>query len=139
MLLPVEAAAVWQRHLAEQEADRQQRAQEKELGERLPATKRVPACPGCKSSYLQVAYTGPVVHALVNTADPDSGIQDVVVDTDVAQLDEVAWVKCDRAAARPGPRQGPAGQHVGVPHRDHRRRTRAAARRTDRPRQAPRP
>ncbi|MEO3892165.1 type II toxin-antitoxin system prevent-host-death family antitoxin [Nonomuraea sp. B5E05] len=113
VLLPVEAAAVWQRHLAEQEAERQRRAQEKELGERLPATKRVPVCPGCKSSYLQVAYTGPVVHALVNTADPDSGIQDVVVDTDVAQLEKVAWVKCASCwePLADGPRQHGAPAH----------------------------
>ncbi|MEU6721323.1 hypothetical protein ABZ897_58610 [Nonomuraea sp. NPDC046802] len=38
MLLPVEAAAVWQRHLAEQEAEHERRAREKALGERLPAT-----------------------------------------------------------------------------------------------------
>ncbi|MEV4013536.1 type II toxin-antitoxin system prevent-host-death family antitoxin [Nonomuraea angiospora] len=32
-LLPVEAAAVWRRHLAEQEAERERRTQEKALGE----------------------------------------------------------------------------------------------------------
>ncbi|MFI6744201.1 hypothetical protein ACIBI9_66060 [Nonomuraea sp. NPDC050451] len=60
----------------------------------MPATKRVQVRPGCKSSFLQVAYTGPVVNALVHTADPASGVQDVVVDTDVGQLDAVAWVPC---------------------------------------------
>ncbi|WP_171075121.1 type II toxin-antitoxin system Phd/YefM family antitoxin [Nonomuraea basaltis] len=94
VLLPIEAAAVWQRHLAEQEAAQQRRAQEKELGERLPVGSRAPVCPTCKSSYLRVAYTGPVVHALVNTADPAAGVQDVVVDPDVAQLEKVAWVRC---------------------------------------------
>jgi hypothetical protein len=94
VLLPIEAAAVWQRHLAEQEAAQQARAQEKELGERLPQGSRAPVCPTCKSSYLQVAYTGPVVHALINTADAAAGVQDVVVDPDVAQLEKVAWVRC---------------------------------------------
>ncbi|MFI7705496.1 type II toxin-antitoxin system Phd/YefM family antitoxin [Nonomuraea sp. NPDC049480] len=94
VLLPVEAAAVWQRHLAEQEAERQRREQEKALGERLPQGRRAPVCPTCKSSFLQVAYTGPVVHALVNTADAAGRVHDVVVDTDVAQLEAVAWVRC---------------------------------------------
>ncbi|MEU4234343.1 type II toxin-antitoxin system Phd/YefM family antitoxin [Nonomuraea sp. NPDC026600] len=94
VLLPVEAAAVWQRHLAEQEAERERHEREKALGERLPVGSRVPVCPGCKSSFLLVAYTGPVINALVNTADPGSGVQDVVVDTDVGQLGEVAWVRC---------------------------------------------
>jgi hypothetical protein len=85
---------VWQRHLAEQEAERQRREQEKELGKQLPTGRRAPVCPTCKSSFLQVAYTGPVVHALVNTADPAAGVQDVVVDPDVAQLEKVAWVRC---------------------------------------------
>ncbi|MEU4222649.1 hypothetical protein AB0F17_00025 [Nonomuraea sp. NPDC026600] len=39
VLLPVEAAAVWQQHLAEQQADRER---EKALGERLPVGSRVP-------------------------------------------------------------------------------------------------
>ncbi|MFI7708484.1 hypothetical protein [Nonomuraea sp. NPDC049480] len=34
-----------------------------------------------------------MVHALVNTADPVGGVHDVVVDTDVAQLEAVAWVR----------------------------------------------
>ncbi|MGP3965342.1 type II toxin-antitoxin system Phd/YefM family antitoxin [Nonomuraea sp. 3N208] len=113
VLLPVEAAAVWQRHLAVQEAERERRAQEKALGERLPATKRVPLCPYCKSSFLQVAYTGPVVNALVNTADPASGVQDVVVDTDVGQLDKVAWVRCASCwePLADGPRQHGSPAH----------------------------
>ncbi|MEV4177562.1 hypothetical protein [Nonomuraea sp. NPDC049709] len=56
------------------------------LGERLPTGSRAPVCPTCKSSFLQVAYTGPVVHALVKPADPASGAQDVGVEPHVAQL-----------------------------------------------------
>uniref|UniRef100_UPI003F499568 hypothetical protein n=1 Tax=Nonomuraea sp. CA-252377 TaxID=3240003 RepID=UPI003F499568 len=141
--------------ITKQEAAQQGRVQEKEFGKRLPAGSRVPVCPTCKSFFLQVAYTGLVVHALVNTADPAAGVQDVVVDPDVAQLEKVAWVRCafcfepladgprrpgsparraDRAAARPGPRRHSVGEPVGVPDRDHRRRTRAAARRAAGPR-----
>ncbi|MFI9847046.1 hypothetical protein ACIHFD_59225 [Nonomuraea sp. NPDC051941] len=57
LLLPVEATAVWQRHLAQQEAEREQRAQEEALGERLPTTQRVPATTRHRRSSVSV-YTG---------------------------------------------------------------------------------
>ncbi|MGW0196446.1 hypothetical protein [Nonomuraea sp. NPDC003201] len=85
MPLPVEAAAVWQRHLANKEAERPRRAQEKALGERVPISL------GCKSSFLRIAHTGAVVNALASTADPDNSA-------------EVAWVRCasDRHACTEG-------------------------------------
>jgi len=93
-LLPVAAIEVWQAHLAAQEADQRRRAEEVTLGERRPAGSRGVVCPGCRSSFMHVVFTGPVVIALVNTADPAAGIQAVVADTDPAMALEVAFVRC---------------------------------------------
>ncbi|MEV6868424.1 hypothetical protein AB0M44_46525 [Streptosporangium subroseum] len=93
-LLPIEAVAVWQAHLAAKDVERERRAQETALGERLPIGSRVAVCPSCRSSFMHVVFTGPVVIALVNTADPTAGVQVVVADTDVTAAEEVAFVRC---------------------------------------------
>ncbi|MEQ4721257.1 type II toxin-antitoxin system prevent-host-death family antitoxin [Nonomuraea sp. B19D2] len=64
VLLPVEAAAVWQRHLAEQEAERQRRAQEKALGERLPAQIARELGVGCSTLYRALENDDPAVPPL---------------------------------------------------------------------------
>ncbi|WP_157254838.1 type II toxin-antitoxin system Phd/YefM family antitoxin [Nonomuraea typhae] len=114
VLLPIEAAEVWRRHLAEQQAHRAEREQEKTLGQRRPATRRVPVCPGCKSSLFYVTHTGPLINALVNTADPAGGVYDVAVDTDPGQLDRVVWVRC---ASCWEPLNGRPRQHGSPAHR----------------------
>ncbi|MER5325209.1 hypothetical protein [Streptosporangium roseum] len=43
---------------------------------------------------MHVVFTGPVVIALVNTADPAAGVQTAVADTDVAAAEKVAFVRC---------------------------------------------
>ncbi|MGJ6969607.1 hypothetical protein ACSDR0_47765 [Streptosporangium sp. G11] len=43
---------------------------------------------------MHVVFTGPVVIALVNTADPSAGVQAAVVDTDPAMAEKVAFVRC---------------------------------------------
>ncbi|MEV4249862.1 hypothetical protein AB0J63_41430 [Streptosporangium canum] len=43
---------------------------------------------------MHVVFTGPVVIALVNTADPAAGVQAAVADTDVAAAEKVAFVRC---------------------------------------------
>ncbi|MDP9850305.1 prevent-host-death family protein [Streptosporangium lutulentum] len=93
-LLPIQAVVVWQVHLAARDAERERRAQETALGERLPIGSRVAVCPLCRSSFMHVVFTGPVVIALVNTADPAAGVQAVVADTDVTASEQVAFVRC---------------------------------------------
>ncbi|WP_329087720.1 MULTISPECIES: hypothetical protein [unclassified Streptosporangium] len=43
---------------------------------------------------MHVVFTGPVVIALVNTADPAAGVQAAVADTDPATVEKVAFVRC---------------------------------------------
>ncbi|WP_436762986.1 hypothetical protein [Streptosporangium sp. V21-05] len=43
---------------------------------------------------MHVVFTGPVVIALVNTADPSTDVQAAVADTDPAMAQEVAFVRC---------------------------------------------
>ncbi|MGC5010117.1 WbqC family protein [Streptosporangium sp. DT93] len=85
--LPVAAIEAWNAHLAAQEAEQRRRAEEIALGERRPAGARGAVCPGFRSSFRYVVFTGPVVIALVNTADPAAGVQAAVADTDPATVD----------------------------------------------------
>lgn len=92
-LLPAEAAEVWERHLQEQAAREQARERDAELGRRLP-TGRQPRCPVCKSSYMYLVLSGPVVYALVNLADPTSGVQAVLANPDRGTLEKIEEVIC---------------------------------------------
>lgn len=96
-LLPAEAAEVWERHLAEQEEQRRAREEEATLGRRLPG-KRGAVCPYCGSAYMKVVYSGPVVAALVNLADPGAGIQAVTVDTDPVLIEQMVEIRCASCA-----------------------------------------
>ncbi|WP_204359282.1 hypothetical protein [Streptosporangium sp. 'caverna'] len=82
-LLSVEAVAVWQAHLAARETERERNAQVSALSEWLSVGSPVAACPSCRSSFMHLVFTGQVVIALVNTADPAVGAQAVVADSDV--------------------------------------------------------
>lgn len=92
-LLPAEAVEVWQAHVRERAERGEREAAETAAGERLPAG-RTPVCPHCRSSYLSVLYTGVLVAALVNTADPGAGVQAVTVEADTAELRPLDEVRC---------------------------------------------
>ncbi|WP_169750283.1 type II toxin-antitoxin system Phd/YefM family antitoxin [Streptosporangium amethystogenes] len=126
-LLPIEAVEVWQAHLAAQEAELRRRAEETTLGERRPAGTRGAVCPGCRSSFMHVVFTGPVVIALVNTADPAADVQAAVADTDPAMAQEVAFVRCASCWEPMGTR--PREHGAGLPRRRRHRRERLLGRR----------
>ena len=113
-LLPAEAVAVWQAHQQAQAERAEQEAAEIALGERLPAGRRTPVCPYCRSSYLNVLYTGMTVALLVNTADPAAGVQAAVVETDTSELSSLDEVRCascwNPLGDRPRTRGRPAHQ-----------------------------
>lgn len=92
-ILPAAAVEVWQRHQEAEAARERREAAEQAQGERLPK-KSTPVCPHCRSSYFYVVYTATNVNALVNTADPGSGVQAVTVDSDPGMVERQAFVRC---------------------------------------------
>jgi prevent-host-death family protein len=102
-LLPAEAAEVWERHLQAKAAREQDRARQDALGRRLP-TGRQPRCPNCRSSYMYLLLSGAVAYALVNVADPASGVQAVLVAPDRGALEKVEEVICGSCGAVMGER-----------------------------------
>jgi prevent-host-death family protein len=102
-LLPAEAAEVWEQHLQAKSAREQARTRENELGRRLP-TGRQPRCPTCRSSYMYLLLAGAVVYALVNVADPASGVQAILATPDRGALDKVEEVICGSCGAVMGER-----------------------------------
>jgi prevent-host-death family protein len=92
-LLPPEAVELWERHLAEKAEHEARAAREKQLAAVVPEG-RTPCCPVCKGSYMAVVLSGPVIHALVNVADPAAGVQAVTVNPDRMVPERVEDVWC---------------------------------------------